>query len=327
MRRRDVCAATAILASLGGDGAMAAGPRSIRLGVLSSGAGGGNPPEGDEFLAELARLGWVRGRNLTIERRSSLRAGMDAAAAGLVAARVDVILAVDGTAAALAAKRATASIPIVFRSANPVAFGLVQSLARPGANLTGVSIQGPAITTKEMEAMAEALGSLHSVACLHPVDSPAYPWHQNYVAAATAAAKTLGVRVEFHEASGFAAYEPLIQELVRRRLDAAQMMPGTPAYTLSDAEYERVGALFVRHRLPAIGPPSLGFLLRIEIAEDEMSRRLAYLVARIAGGTKPVDLPVEEFSSLRLILNAKVARALGIALPRPLLLRADEVIG
>ncbi len=326
MKRRDVWAAAAILAAPGREGALAADPRRLRLGVLSSSDGSRGPPEGEVFLAELARHGYALGRNLTIERRSFQAGGLDAVAAALVAAKVDVIFAVEGTAAALAAKRATSSIPIVFRSANPVAFGLVQSLARPGGNLTGISIQGPAITTKEMEAMAEALGSLRSLAYLHPVDSPSYPWHQNYVAAATAAAQTLGVRIEFHAVSRVDAYEPLIKELARSRLDAAEMMPSTPAFPLNDAEYERIGALFVRHRLPAIGPPSLGFLLRVEIDEDLMHQRLAYLVARIAGGMKPADLPVEEFSSLRLILNAKVAAALRLALPRPLLLRADEVI-
>jgi putative ABC transport system substrate-binding protein len=84
--------------------------------------------------------------------------------------------------------------------------------------------------------------------------------------------------------------------------------------------------MFLRHRLPAIGPARRGFLLVCEFAEDLISRRIAYLVGRIANGTRPADLPVEEFSSLRLIVNAKVARTLGIALPRPLLLRADEVI-
>ena len=326
MKRRDLWAATAILAAPGHQSARAANPRPLRLGVLSSSEDAAETAEGSVFLVELAKHGHVPGRNLTIERRTSDRVGLEAAASALVAAKVDIIYAVAGTAAALAAKRATSSIPIVFRSANPVAFGLVQSLARPGGNLTGISIQGPAITTKEMEAMAEALGSLRTLAYIHPVDSPSYPWHANYVAAATAAAKTLGVRIEFHEAPTIAAYEPLIEQLARRRIDAAELMPGTPAFTLTSAEYERVGALFVRHRLPAIGPPTLGFLLRCEIDADLMHRRLAYLVARIAGGTRPADLPVEEFSSLRLILNANVARALGITLPRPLLLRADEVI-
>ena len=311
MKRRDICAATAILASLGRGRTLAADARPLRLGVLASADDNREIREGSVFLGELARQGYARGRNLTIELRSSERLGMDGAASALVAAKVDVIYAIDGSAAALAAKRATASIPVVFRSANPVAYGLVASLPRPGGNLTGVSIQGPALTAKEMEAMAAALGALRSMAYLHPPDSPSFPWHANYVAAAGSAATALGVRIEFHEVPGVAAYEPLIQDLVRRRVDAAGMMPSTPAFTLADPEYERVGALFVRHRLPAVGPPSLGFLLRYEIAEDLVSRRMAYFVGRIAGGARPADLPVEELSSLRLILNAKVARASG----------------
>lgn len=326
MKRREVWVAAAILAALGKQHAVAAAPRPLRLGVLSFAKAGSEAPEGEVFLAELEKRGYALGRNLTIERRSALEGGARAAAAELVAAKVDVICAIGGTAAALGAKRATSSIPIVFQSANPVAFGLVSSLARPGGNLTGISIQGPAITTKEMEALAEALGSLKSLAYLHPPDSSAFPWHANFVAAATAAAKALGVRIEFHAVSGFAAYEPLVRELARRKVDAIELMPGTPSHTLTTDEYERVGALCLQNRLPAIGPPSRGYLLRCAIDDDLIFRRLAYFVVRIAGGTRPADLPVEEFSSIRLILNLKVAKALGIAVPRSLLLRADEVI-
>jgi putative ABC transport system substrate-binding protein len=247
-------------------------------------------------------------------------------AAELTSLKVDVIYAVDGTPSALAAKRATSSIPIVFTSADPVAFGLVSSLARPGGNLTGVSIQGPVITSKEMEALAEALGALRSLAYIHSVGAPSLPWYPSYVAAATAAAKTLGVQIEFHEVSGFAAYEPLIQELVRRKINAAELMPGTAALTPTDDEYERIAALFVRYRLPAVGPARSGFLLRCEFAQDVVAQRIAYLVGRILRGAKPAELPVEEFSTLRLIVNLRTARALGITLPRSILIRADEVI-
>jgi len=280
---------------------------------------------GAVFAAELAKQGFVLGSNLVIERRFSHMDGLDSAASALAALKVDVIYA-RGTQAALAAKRATSSIPIVFMSADPVGFGLVSSLPRPGGNLTGVSIQGPAITAKEMEAMLGALGTLRSLAYIHPIGARAVPWYPSYVGAATSAAKTLGVWIEFHEVAGVAAYEPLIQELARRKIDAAELMPGTAAFTLTDLEYEQIATLFLRYRLPAIGPARLGFLLHCEFAEDLLVQRVGYFVSRILRGTKPAELPVEEFSTMRLILNARTARALGLTLPRSLLIRAEEVI-
>jgi putative ABC transport system substrate-binding protein len=319
MKRRDVLAATAILASSTREGAAATQARTFRLGILGFSEVGADPPEGEVFIAELARQGYVVGRNLAIERRFSRQDALDAAASALAALKVDVIYAFDGTQSALAAKRATSSIPIVFTSSDPVAFGLVSSLARPGGNLTGVSIQGPAITSREMEALAEALGTLRSLAYIHPAGAASLPWYASYVAAATSAAKALGVRIEFHEVSAFAAYEPLVQDLVRRRVSAAAPMP-------TSADYERIAALFLRYRLPGIGPARAGFLLNCAFAEGLIAQRVAYFVGRILGGTKPAELPVEEFSTLRLILNLKTARALGITIPRSLLIRADDVI-
>ncbi len=326
MKRRDVCAATAIFASPRWAHASAASSRSFRLGVLAFSDSATEAPEGDVFVAELVKQGFVVGGNLAIERRFSQKVGLDAAASALAALKVDVIYAVDGTQAALAAKRATSSIPIVFTSADPVGFGLVSSLAHPGGNLTGVSIQGSAITAKEMEAMLAAIGALRSLAYIYPIGARSLPWYPSYVGAATSAAKTLGVQIEFHEVPGFAAYEPLIQELARRKTDAAELITGAAALTPTDLEYEQLAALFVRYRLPAIGPARLGFLLHCEFGEGLMAQRMAYFVGRILRGTKPAELPVEEFSTLRLILNARTARALGLTLPRSLLIRADEVI-
>ena len=326
MKRRDVWAATATLASPRWANAAAANARTFRLGVLAFSDADSVAAEGDAFVADLAKQGFLVGGNLAIERRFSQRDGLDAAASALVALKVDVIYAVDGTQAAVAAKRATSSIPIVFSSADPVGFGLVSSLARPGGNLTGVSIQGPAITSKELEAMLEALGTLRSVAYIYPIGARSVPWYPSYVGAATLAAKTLGVHIEFHEVPAFAAYEPMIQELARRRIDAAELMPGTAALTPTKLEYERIAALFLRYRLPAIGPARLGFLLECEFAEVLLAQRIAYFVGRILRGTKPAELPVEEFSTLRLVLNARTAQALGLTLPRSLLIRAEEVI-
>ena len=231
MKRRDVLTATAIIASPICGSAVEPKARTLRLGVLASSEIDTGVPEGEGFVAALGKHGFVAGRNLVIERRFSREKGLDAAASALVALKVDVILVLDGTQSALAAKRATSSIPIVFTSADPVGFGLVSSLARPGGNLTGVSIQGPAITSREIEAMAEALGALRRLAYIHAVGSRSLPWFSSYVAAATSAARTLGVQIEFHEVSALAAFEPLVKELARRRVDAVELMPSTAALT------------------------------------------------------------------------------------------------
>jgi putative tryptophan/tyrosine transport system substrate-binding protein len=324
MKRRDLWAVTAILALPSFGSAAAPEARPLRVGVLAFTDDMPDPAEGKVFVAELARQGFVVGRNLAIERRFSRGIGLDAAASALVASRVDVIYAVNGTLAALAAKRATSSIPIVFQSADPVGFGLVATLPRPGGNLTGVSIQGPAITSKQMESMAIALGRLRTMAFIHEAGARSLPWYVGYVAAVTSAAKSLGVQIEFHEVADLAAYEPLIKELARRGVDAAEMMP--VADPVTSVERGRIAALFVRYRLPAVGPTALGFLLECRFAEDLIKQRIAYYVGRILRGAKPSDLPVEEFSSLELVLNMKTAQALGITIPRSLLLRADEVI-
>ena len=183
MRRRDVWA-TAIFISPRWACAAATSARSFRLGVLAFSDSATEAQGGAVFAAELAKQGFVLGSNLVIERRFSHMDGLDSAASALAALKVDVIYA-RGTQAALAAKRATSSIPIVFMSADPVGFGLVSSLPRPGGNLTGVSIQGPAITAKEMEAMLGALGTLRSLAYIHPIGARAVPWYPSYVGAAT----------------------------------------------------------------------------------------------------------------------------------------------
>ena len=321
MKRRDVWAATAILASSNFASAATVDARTSRLGILAFSAT--EISQWDSFFAQLARQGHAVGRNLVIERRYWQDVGLDAAAAALVALKVDVIFAVGGTPPALAAKRATSSIPIVFESADPVAFGLVSSLARPAGNLTGISIQGAAITSKQMESMAAALGTLKSMAYVLPSGARSLSWYPSYVAAATAAATALGVQIEFHEVSGLAEYEPLIRQLVNRGINAAEVFEGGAA---AGVDYERVAALCLRHRLPAIGPARLGFLLECRYAAELIAQRLAYFVGRILNGAKPADLPVEEFSTLQLILNLKTARALGISISRSLLIRADEVI-
>jgi len=321
MKRRDVWAATAILALPGFARAAAADARAHRLGILAFSA---DEISGwDPFFAELAKQGHAVGRNLVVERQYWREVGLDAAASALVGLKVDAIFALGGTPPALAAKRATSSIPIVFESADPVGFGLVSSLARPSGNLTGISMQGSAITSKQMESMAGALGTLKSLAYILPSGSRSLPWYPSYVAACSSAATALGVRIEIHEVAGLADYEPLIRQLVGRGVNAAEVFDGGIA---AGVDYEQVAALCLRHRLPAIGPARLGFLLECRYASEMVAQRLAYFVGRILNGTKPAELPVEEFSTLQLILNLKTARALGLSISRALLIRADELI-
>ena len=222
----------AILAPPRPGSAAAVEARIARFGVLAFSDDTTQPSERNLFLVELAKQGYVVGRNLVIERRYSRDVGLDAAASELVALKVDVIFAVEGTLSALAAKRATSSIPIVFQSADPVGFGLVSSLARPGGNLTGVSMQGPAITSKQMESMAAALGGLKSMAYIHQAGARSLPWFAGYLAAARSAATALGVRIEFHEVPGFSAYEPLIRNsFAEESTRQSSCLPPVPSQT------------------------------------------------------------------------------------------------
>jgi putative ABC transport system substrate-binding protein len=299
-----------------------------RVGVLIAGAA--NDPAWQAYAAAVLRglseTGYVEGRNLAIEYRWSEGRNdrFPALAADLVRRQVAVIVAF-GNAAALAAKAATTTIPVVFNTgADPVEMGLVASLNRPGGNLTGVSNLGGELGPKRLELLRELLPSATSMAFLV---NPANP-----TAAASqskdlqVAARTLGLQLHVLHASTERDFDEVFATLVQLRAGALVIS--------SDAFFggrsEQLAALALRHAVPAIYQyrefAAAGGLMSYGGNITDALRVAGVYTGRILKGEKPSDLPVQQFSRIELIINMKTAKALGLTFPITLLGRADEVI-
>jgi len=325
VKRRELWAAAAILAS----GAPAAEPdvRTYRLGVLAPDPRSLELSAWDVFVEALAKRGYVEGRNLVIERRVS-RGGqanaLEAAASDLVALKVDLIVAAGGTASALAAKRVTTIVPIVFvSSSDPVGFGIVSSLDRPGANITGTSIFGAEVAAKSVQYLAQAVGKLTSIAVISSARAKEHPWFIDHINALKAGAKAMGARTDFAEYAAVTEAEPMVKRLVAQGVQGLCHV-GDNRTSLEEMDF--LAALAIKYRLPAIGSPDRGFLLICGPSMQAAARRTAYYVDRVFKGALPRDLPVEELCDIQLVINSNTAKAIGLALPRSLLLRADKLI-
>jgi len=287
-----------------------------RVGFLSGGAA--PSPTLPRLLEALRPLGYVEGQNLVIERRYSDGKAdrLPVLAAELVQLRVDLIVTT-GTLAARAAKQATPSIPIVFQlSGDPVENRLVASLARPGGNLTGFA-QG-LYEGKKLEVLTEAVSGVSRVACLGEED-----------ASLLDAGRILGVQVRFLEVKGPGDLDSAFRAAISERADAVLV----PDLAWIGNHLTRIAELAARSRLPAIGPggpagdfAKSGGLLYYGPTLWQHVSRLAGQVDKILKGAKPADLPVEQPTRFELVVNLKLAKALGLTIPQSLLLRADEVI-
>jgi putative ABC transport system substrate-binding protein len=280
----------------------------------------------DVFQHALHTLGWVEGHNFIMEYRWS--EGQDerlpALAAELVQRQVDLILTTRGTPMALAAKHATTTIPIVFiGSADPVEAGLVDSLARPGGNLTGLASMTIELSGKRLELLKEAMPGLTRVAVLLRAANPFVPPALREV---QGAAQALGVTLQMldiHEPTGLdTAFEAMTREKAEALLVLADQM-------LFD-HHTRIVDLAAQHRIPGMfwrrEFAEAGGLMAYGLSIVDMFRRAAVLVDKILKGTKPADLPVERVMKFELVMNLKTARALGLTMPPHLLTLADEVI-
>lgn len=237
--------------------------------------------------------------------------------------KVDIIVT-QGTPAAQAAKRATSTIPIVMATAgDPVATGLVASLARPGANVTGNSILGPDVAGKRLALLKQIVPSASRIAVF---SNPANPTHALFVAQTEAAAKTLGVSVHVLEIRAPDDFERVFQAATSGRADAVLIF-GDPVFTAYRA---RLATLAIKNRLPSLyelsGFAEAGGLVQYGVSLPEMFRRAAVYVDRILKGAKPAELPVEQASKLELVLNLRTAKALGLAIAQSVLLQADGVV-
>jgi putative ABC transport system substrate-binding protein len=279
----------------------------------------------DGFKARLRELGWVEGQNIRFEARWG---GDDdtrypALAAELTALPVDAIMTW-GTPAVLAAKRATATIPIVMgANGDPVGIGAVASLARPGGNVTGFSTQNLQLEEKRLELLRELVPGLGRVAFLGNVENPyivAATKHLQTVAeAAGLLADAIALNVPFETEGGLA-------RILRTQPDAVAVMASPALFPYRRPIVEFMAA----HRLPAVYPyrefAEAGGLLAYSTNFDDLFRDAAGYVDKVLRGAKPAEMPVQQAASFELVVNAATARALGLTLPPAILARADEVI-
>ncbi|MCU0921934.1 MAG: ABC transporter substrate-binding protein [Burkholderiaceae bacterium] len=317
MRRRRLLAATVVLAAA--PPLQAQTPRGVRVGILAPNLRHPGPPAIERTLAE---LGYTKGGNLVIELRTAndQTEAMAALAEELVRLPVDVIVAVQ-TPAALAARRASTTVPIVMAgiAIDPVAAGLVQSLARPGGNVTGVAGLGADLAGKAMQFMRELLPGMKRMGAMlnaaDPFTSTLQPMLQQ-------AAGTLGIELRVASVRSPDEYAPVLAAWSAARVDAAFIQPSLPqAAFVKLADAQRLPSFsFGRAMVQA------GGLLSYAASQRDIAQRVAYMVDRIVKGEKPAQIPVEQPASFELSINLRSARALGLAVPQSLLLRATEVI-
>ena len=296
-----------------------------RVGVLRMWAARPDDEEWTAFVKTLAELGWTEGNQLVFERRDSQSraAGLDGAAGELDRARVDVIYAVGGTANAQAAQRATSTIPIVFHgSTDPVGMGLVASLAKPGANLTGNASLAHAVPVKVLQTLAQWTDRPVHMAYLMPSAYRSLPWVALHRAELKRAAVAMGGSAEYVDVVGPADLAEDLPRLQRRGINAVIFN----GWTTPAPDWPQIAAQCLRLRLMCSGEPEDGFLLRYAVPDGELARRAARYVDRILRGAKPADLPVEIVSDLQLSVNARTARTLGLGVPQWIRLRATQVI-
>ena len=283
------------------------------------------------FHNAMRERGYVDGRDYRLEEHSvdGRNERYAEIAHELVASRVDLLL-VGGTSGALAAQKATATIPIViFSASDPVGTGLVASLARPGGNITGRSTITAELDPKRLELLREAVPGLASVAVLmvDARDSPGVPnMHELAFAGVEAAGRHVGVRVQPVRLHSAPALDAALEQI--RSLRPGGLIVFDQAVVLRESE--RILNFALRERVPAIYQSSGwvrggGLMSYGPNVTDEMRRITAY-VDKIIKGAKPGDLPVEQPTQIELVINLRTAKALGLTIPKALLLRADEVI-
>jgi putative ABC transport system substrate-binding protein len=299
-------------------------PSVARIGFLGASGPAREKPLLEEFRRAFQELGY-RGQNVVIEERYADGAfdRLPGLAAELLAAKPNVLL-VAGAPAAQAAKRVTTTVPIVMtNSADPVGIGLVTSLARPGANLTGLSDFNDGVVTKRLALLKEMVPTLTRVAVLY---NPANPTNPGQLRLATDASRTLGLAVLALEARNAADVDRAFATIQKER-PGALFAIGDPALgTLRPQILELVR----KHRMPAsfTGKERIenGGLFAYGPRFEDLYRRAAVYVDKILKGAKPADLPIEQPNTFEFVLNLKTARSLGLTVPQSIVVQADRVI-
>jgi putative tryptophan/tyrosine transport system substrate-binding protein len=273
----------------------------------------------------LKEAGYVDGQNVGIEYRwaEGHYDRLPALAADLVRRQVSVIMA-GGSVAAQATKEATATIPVVFTSgADPVASGLVKSLSRPGANLTGVSLLAADMGAKRLELIRDLLPSARTVAMMI---NPSFPGAESEMTEVEAAGRT--IRVQIHGARATSPSEIDAALAAFSRLRVAAFIVGADGYFIT--RRDQLAILAARYAIPGIYPfpdfPQAGGLLSYGVSLADAYRQAGVLTGRVLKGAKPAELPVMQPTKFEFVLNLNTAKTLGLTIPPTLLARADEVI-
>ena len=314
--------ALASLAAPLGSAAQSAG-HVWRIGVLL--APSPDSPPADALRKALRELGYVEGRNIAIEWRSSggKAERFPDLATELARHKVDVIVASDNQAIA-AAQRATTTIPIVMvLGGDAVATGFVGSLARPGGNITGLTSQATELQGKALQLLKETVPTISRVAM---VWNPDVPGRRTQTREAEVAARTLKLQIRLLEARNLAELDGVFMVIARERMDAVFIQASQTTFT----HRVRIAELAAKSRLPTIGTrqwyAEAGGLMSYGPSNIDLYRRAAYYVDKLLKGSKPADLPVEQPTKFELAINLKTAKALGLTIPQSLLLQADRLI-
>ena len=321
------------IAALGGGAAWPLGARAQQsakkipvVGVLWH---AGSAEQEDVYLSVLRKafsdLGYIEGKNIQLEHRFPAEQPdrFRTLARELIESRADAIIAVT-TLGAVELKKLTSSIPIVFvLVADPVGFGLIESLGRPGGNATGLSLMTNDLSGKRLELLKEAVPRLSRVALL--VDRTD-AFKERTIKANQAAAEALGISLRSAEIRSADDIEPVFAKIAQEGADGVAWGGGGLLFI----ERARMGAAALTHRLPALVTVAeevpYGLLMSYGQDLPDFFRRAAGYVDKILKGARPADLPVEQPTKLKLVLNLKTAKALGLTVPNTLLVSADELI-
>jgi putative ABC transport system substrate-binding protein len=312
----------ALLFALGVPAAAQQPGKILRIGFLDASTESGSAVLAEPFRQELRKLGWIEGKDIIVEYRfaEGQPERQDELAAELVSLKVDLIV-VAGVGPALAAKRATTTIPIVMASAgDPVAAGLVASLARPGGNVTGLSALATDLNTKRLEVLKDAVPKLNRVGILL---APVARSGENLRAAALALKLKLE---EIETRAGAKSLESAFQTAKQKQVGAIM----TTASRSLLGERKRIVELAGKHRLPAIYTQKAfvdeGGLMSYGVDYADLFRRAAVYADKILKGAKPADLPVQQATKFEFIINLKAAKQIGLTIPVRVLDQANQVI-
>jgi putative tryptophan/tyrosine transport system substrate-binding protein len=298
----------------------------VRIGFLSSGSREQFSQPYNAFLSSLRDRGYVDGQNVMILPRwaNGNPDQLKILAAELVRIPVDVIVSTGGTVTAVAAKNATTTIPIVFTAGGDlIKVGLIESLARPGGNLTGLSLLTVEIGAKRLELLKETLPNIRRVAVLGNPRNPAY---KTQLAEVQAAAKLLELQLQIVQSRAPEEFATAFSAMTKERIPALLVLTDA----MFNAQRQRIVELAASSRIPAIYDfkefAEAGGLMSYGADIDEVYRRAAIYVDKIIKGSKPGELPVEQPTEFQFLINLKAAKQIGVTIPPNVLARADKVI-